>query len=54
MHMRVIMIVKIEKIHINIKEEVINPSGGRLGNDKNRMSGHENSRITKWSVMGIL
>jgi hypothetical protein len=54
MHMRVVMIVKINEININTKEEVINPSGRHLGNDKNTISGHENSRIAKWSVMGIL
>ncbi len=54
MHMRVIMAVKIDEIDINTKEEVINPYGGRLGNDKNTISGHENLRIAKWSVMGIL
>jgi hypothetical protein len=54
MHMRVVMIVKIDEININTKEEVINPSGGHLGNDKSTISGHENLRIAKWSVMGIL
>jgi hypothetical protein len=54
MHMRVVMAVKIDEVNINTKEEVINPSGGRLGNDKNTISGQENSRIAKWSVMGIL
>jgi hypothetical protein len=54
MHMHVVMIIKIDEININTKEEVINPSGGRLGNDKNTISGHPNSRIAKWSVMGIL
>ena len=54
MHMRVIMFAKINEININTKEEVINPSGGHLGNDKNTISGHDNSRTAKWSVMGIL
>jgi hypothetical protein len=54
MHIRVVMIVKINEININTKEEVINPSGGHLGNVKNAISEHQNSRIAKWSVMGIL
>jgi hypothetical protein len=47
MHICLIMTVKIDEININTKEEVINPSGGRLGNDKNTISGHEYSRIAK-------
>jgi hypothetical protein len=54
MHMHFVMIVKIDEININTKDEVINPSDGHLGNDKNTISGHENSRITKQSVMCIL
>jgi hypothetical protein len=54
MHMRVIMTVKIDEININTKEEVINLSGRHHGNDKNTISGHENLRIAKWSVMGML
>jgi len=41
------MIVKIVVIRIEIKNEVTNPSGGRLGKDKNTFSGHENSMIAK-------
>jgi hypothetical protein len=48
------MIVKIVVIRIKTTNEVINPSGGHLGRDKNTISGHENSMIAKWSVMGIL
>jgi hypothetical protein len=41
------MIVKIVVIRIKTKNEVMNPSGGRLGKDKNTISGHENSMIAK-------
>jgi hypothetical protein len=48
------MIVKIIVIRSETINEVMNPSDGHLGRDKNTISGHENSRIAKWSVMGIL
>ena len=41
------MIVKIAVIKNETKNEVMNPSGGRLGRDKNTIYGHENSRIAK-------
>jgi hypothetical protein len=48
------MIVKIIEIIIKTTKDVISPSGGRRGRDKNTISGHENSRIAKCNVMGIL
>ncbi len=45
--MHVVMIVKIVVIRSEAINEVMNPSGGRLGRDKNTISGHENSRIAK-------
>ena len=45
--MCVVMIVKIVVIRSKAINEVMNPSGGRLGRDKNTISGHENSRIAK-------
>ncbi len=41
------MIVKIVVIRIKTKNELMNPSGGCLGKDKNKISGHENSMIAK-------
>jgi hypothetical protein len=41
------MIVKIIEIRIETTNEVMNPSSGHCGRDKNTMSGHENSRIAK-------
>jgi hypothetical protein len=41
------MIVKIIEIRIKTTNEVMNPSGGRLGKDKNTISRHENSMIAK-------
>jgi hypothetical protein len=41
------MIVKIVVIRSKTTNEVMNPSGGRFGRDKNTISGHENSRIVK-------
>jgi hypothetical protein len=38
----VVMIVKIVVIRIETKNEVMNPSDGCLGKDKNTISGHEN------------
>jgi len=46
-HVRVMMIVKSVVITRETMNEVMNPSGGRLGRDKNTISGHENSRIAK-------
>jgi hypothetical protein len=47
-------ISKIVEIMIKIMKELINSSGGCCGRDKNTISGHENSRIAKYSVMNIL
>jgi hypothetical protein len=41
------MIVKIVVIRSETINEVVNPSGGNFGRDKNTISGHENSRIAK-------
>jgi hypothetical protein len=48
------MIVKIVEIRMKTTKEVINPSGGHHGRDKNTILGHKNSRIAKCNVMGIL
>jgi hypothetical protein len=41
------MIVKIIVIKSETMNDVMNPSGGRFGRDKNIISGHENSMIAK-------
>ena len=41
------MIVTIIEIRIKTTNGVMNPSGGRLGKDKNTISGHENTMIAK-------
>jgi hypothetical protein len=48
------MIVKIIEIIIKTTKDVISPSGGCCGRDKKSISGHEDSRIAKCNVMGIL
>ena len=41
------MMVKIVEIRIKTTNEVMNPSGGHRGRDKNTVSGLENSKIAK-------
>jgi hypothetical protein len=48
------MIAMIVEIRIETSNEVMNPSGGHRGRDKNTIPGHDNSRIAKSSVIGIL
>jgi hypothetical protein len=42
-----VKIAKIVEIKMKNKDDVINPSGGHCGRDKNTIMGHENSRIAK-------
>jgi hypothetical protein len=42
-----VKIAKIVENKMKNKEDMINPSGGHHGRDKNTILGHENSRIAK-------